>query len=344
MPCAHTSALFSACGKLSHAAHYHRKSKICNSPQLLFHKQTASKVQRGHTSRRSCPSLRLSVCACSEQDERSPEQDERNMQGEQSDLAHSEIIYFMFQMVSSQTLAAKLSQRLSSSRPAHWTAILLKTSTQKSAALLQNLDMQLQRALNMDDFETAQDIRTRREQIDQVVAQQLVCASSLLPGITPDLLNMCQRLLEVQINMSFVLLPTCSMALYMLPVALQPAALQQIQNWCVPAFSGHRQDCAQSLCQRTPSMCWHAKLRIKISTCCQYSGLAQPLCHNILHLTALFQESKGSGCGSRAANQTAVADLASEGLRLRSELQRAIDEERYADAAQMRDRIKAVQV
>jgi len=35
--------------------------------------------------------------------------------------------------------------------------------------------------------------------------------------------------------------------------------------------------------------------------------------------------------------------VASEGLRLRSELQRAIDEERYADAAEMRDRLKVVQ-
>ena len=40
---------------------------------------------------------------------------------------------------------------------------------------MQKLDMQLQRALNMDDFERAQDIRGRREQIDEVVAQQLVC-------------------------------------------------------------------------------------------------------------------------------------------------------------------------
>ena len=34
--------------------------------------------------------------------------------------------------------------------------------------------MQLQRALNMDDFERAQEIRTKREQIDEVVAQHLV--------------------------------------------------------------------------------------------------------------------------------------------------------------------------
>lgn len=57
----------------------------------------------------------------------------------------------------------------------------------------------------------------------------------------------------------------------------------------------------------------------------------------------LPQESKGPGCGSRSANQTAVADVASEGLRLRSELQRAIDEERYSDAAEVRDRLKLVQ-
>ena len=38
-----------------------------------------------------------------------------------------------------------------------------------------------------------------------------------------------------------------------------------------------------------------------------------------------------------------MADVASEGLRLRSELQRAIDEERYSDAAEVRDRLKLVQ-
>lgn len=55
------------------------------------------------------------------------------------------------------------------------------------------------------------------------------------------------------------------------------------------------------------------------------------------------QASKGPSCGTSTANQTAVADLASEGLRLRSELQRAIDEERYADAAKVRDRLKDIQ-
>lgn len=90
-----------------------------------------------------------------------------------------------------------------------------------------NLDTQLQRMLNMDDFDTAQEIRKRRKQIDEVVAEQL--------------------------------------------------------------------------------------------------------------------EAKGPGCGTRSANQTAVADVASEGLRLRSELQRAIDEERYSDAAEVRDRLKLVQ-
>ena len=57
----------------------------------------------------------------------------------------------------------------------------------------------------------------------------------------------------------------------------------------------------------------------------------------------LWQEAKGPGCGSRSANQTALADLAAEGLRLRSELQRAVNEERYSDAAEIRDRLKVVQ-
>ena len=41
--------------------------------------------------------------------------------------------------------------------------------------LPQNLDTQLQRMLNMDDFDTAQEIRKRRKQIDEIVAEQLVC-------------------------------------------------------------------------------------------------------------------------------------------------------------------------
>lgn len=45
---------------------------------------------------------------------------------------------------------------------------------------LQNLDTQLQRMLNMDDFDTAQEIRKRRKQIDEVVAEQLVSTSEAL--------------------------------------------------------------------------------------------------------------------------------------------------------------------
>lgn len=42
----------------------------------------------------------------------------------------------------------------------------------------QNLDTQLQRMLNMDDFDTAQEIRKRRKQIDEIVAEQLVSSTS----------------------------------------------------------------------------------------------------------------------------------------------------------------------
>ena len=177
--------------------------------------------------------------------------------------------------------------------------------------------MQLQRALNMDDFEEAQDIRTRREQIDEVVAKQLVYASSLLSSITPVVQYALTAASQHELCLSPHALP---LALVTAPFALQPAE---------PSFFG----CGSCTC------CQHAQ-----SQHASGSGLAQPVCHDTLHLGTLLQASKGPGCGSRAANQTAVADLASEGLRLRSELQRAIDEERYADAAQMRDRIKAVQV
>ena len=45
---------------------------------------------------------------------------------------------------------------------------------------LQNLDTQLQRTLNMDDFDTAQAVRDRRKQIDELVAKQLVCALAFM--------------------------------------------------------------------------------------------------------------------------------------------------------------------
>ena len=41
-------------------------------------------------------------------------------------------------------------------------------------AWLQNLDRGLQRALNRQEFDVAQDIRTRREQVDKVLAAHLV--------------------------------------------------------------------------------------------------------------------------------------------------------------------------
>lgn len=47
--------------------------------------------------------------------------------------------------------------------------------------------------------------------------------------------------------------------------------------------------------------------------------------------------------GSRSKNRTDVNDVAAEGLRLRTELQRCIDEERYEDAAKARDRLKEVE-
>ncbi len=42
----------------------------------------------------------------------------------------------------------------------------------------------------------------------------------------------------------------------------------------------------------------------------------------------IAQAGKGSGDGARAARQQEVASFASEGLRLRSELQRAVEAER----------------
>lgn len=56
-----------------------------------------------------------------------------------------------------------------------------------------------------------------------------------------------------------------------------------------------------------------------------------------------FQDSKGSGDGCRDARQPEVADYATEGLRLRSELQRSIDDERYQDASRIQGQLKELQ-
>ncbi len=48
----------------------------------------------------------------------------------------------------------------------------------------------------------------------------------------------------------------------------------------------------------------------------------------------LLQASKGRGDGARDARQTEASDFASEGLRLRSEMQRAAEEERSGLALQ----------
>ena len=58
----------------------------------------------------------------------------------------------------------------------------LTSRTTEHFSWLQNLDTQLQRTLNMDDFDTAETIRRRRKEIDEVVAAKLVrttCNSSL---------------------------------------------------------------------------------------------------------------------------------------------------------------------
>lgn len=56
-----------------------------------------------------------------------------------------------------------------------------------------------------------------------------------------------------------------------------------------------------------------------------------------------FQASKGPGDGARNATEREVTDFASEGLRLRSELQRAVEEERYKDASLLKGRLTALQ-
>lgn len=47
--------------------------------------------------------------------------------------------------------------------------------------------------------------------------------------------------------------------------------------------------------------------------------------------------------GGSASRKSEATDLAAEGLGLRSEMQRAVEEERYQDAAKLRDRIKALE-
>jgi hemimethylated DNA binding protein len=57
----------------------------------------------------------------------------------------------------------------------------------------------------------------------------------------------------------------------------------------------------------------------------------------------LIQESKGDRSGSKTGAQFENVDLATRGIRLRSELQQAIEEERYQDAARLRDSLKELE-
>ncbi|KAK9814484.1 hypothetical protein WJX72_006640 [[Myrmecia] bisecta] len=63
---------------------------------------------------------------------------------------------------------------------------------------------------------------------------------------------------------------------------------------------------------------------------------------NIDEAAAHVQAVKGEDSGERQAGG-GTADLATEGLRLRSELQRAVDEEKYDVAAALRDQLKELQ-
>ncbi|CAD7697105.1 unnamed protein product [Ostreobium quekettii] len=58
---------------------------------------------------------------------------------------------------------------------------------------------------------------------------------------------------------------------------------------------------------------------------------------------ASLQDVKGEGSGAKGAAQVEVADVTSQGVRLRSELQKAVDDERYADAAEIRDRLNELE-
>ena len=62
---------------------------------------------------------------------------------------------------------------------------------------MQNLDIQLQRTLNMDDFDMSETIRRRRKEIDEVVAKKLVGTTCNLSvreehGVQQSILCSCQ--------------------------------------------------------------------------------------------------------------------------------------------------------
>jgi hemimethylated DNA binding protein len=56
-----------------------------------------------------------------------------------------------------------------------------------------------------------------------------------------------------------------------------------------------------------------------------------------------LQEAKGYGCGARRASHSAQLDYAPSALSLRARLAAAISDERYADAAQLRDELAALE-
>jgi len=70
---------------------------------------------------------------------------------------------------------------------------------------------------------------------------------------------------------------------------------------------------------------------------------AQALRAKIEEVEAAISRHEEQKTGGEQKSQDKITDRTAEGLRLRSELQRAIEEERYADAATIRDKLSAIE-
>jgi hypothetical protein len=147
------------------------------------------------------------------------------------------------------------------------------------------LDAQLQRALNYEAYETAQEVRAKRE----IVGGRRTC--SLQPA-------------------------ACSCSLLWASWRGRPRA----------AAGGRAGGAAQPLMERPAG---RPSRRSPSTFCCPPHHLTPPG-PQVDNAIAKMQRRKGASAGQAAAGSGGggVADLAAEGLRLRSEMQRAAEEER----------------
>ena len=102
---------------------------------------------------------------------------------EQSNLITQELLFFLFQQACVYSHAS-LVNHASSVRNG------LQHNLSRPDARGQECDAQLMRALNLQNYDAAQDVRDRRQQVDEALAMLQVCHKGLLPH---DLCPTCRK-------------------------------------------------------------------------------------------------------------------------------------------------------